>query len=153
MKLHELKVKAVKPAKRVGRGIGSGYGKTAGRGTKGQRARSGAKLGPTFEGGQNALVHRLPKLHGFRSKRPAVQLIFTDQLNQFAGSAKVGLAELKQAGLIRYTDRSVKLLQRGPLNQKLVVEIPAASQTATETVTKKGGRIVTPEPTTRPKAE
>ncbi len=85
MKYNELQTSKPKSARRLGRGISAGQGKTAGRGTKGQRSRTGSKRRPGFEGGQNPLMQRLPKLPGFRSIRPKSELVYTGQLNQFSG--------------------------------------------------------------------
>lgn len=139
MKLHELNLTPAKNRKRVGRGIAAGQGKTAGRGTKGQGARSGGNLRATFEGGQNALIYRLPKLRGFSSKRPSVQLIHTDQLNQFSGT--VTRRELLAAGLISKTNLPVRLVNRGELKKKLIIEVTGASKPATVAVAKAGGQV------------
>ena len=80
MKYNELQITANKDKKRVGRGIAAGQGKTAGRGTKGQRSRTGSGRKPGFEGGQNPLMQRLPKMRGFRSFRTAASNVYTDQL-------------------------------------------------------------------------
>ncbi len=81
MKFHELETTAHKSGRRVGRGIAAGRGKTAGRGTKGQKARTGSGRRPGFEGGQNPLMQRLPKLRGFRSNRVPAENVYTGQLN------------------------------------------------------------------------
>jgi large subunit ribosomal protein L15 len=80
MKYNELNLKANKAKTRVGRGIAAGKGKTAGRGTKGQGSRTGSSARPGFEGGQNPLMQRLPKLRGFKSHKTKHENIFTDQL-------------------------------------------------------------------------
>src|SRR6059058_4497877 len=84
MKFNDLQVKKNRAAKRVGRGISAGQGKTAGRGTKGQKARTGYSARPGFEGGQNPLMQRLPKLPGFRSHIAKAENVYTGQLDQFA---------------------------------------------------------------------
>src|SRR5687767_3074169 len=117
MKINQLSLKPARGTKRKGRGIGSGQGKTAGRGTKGQNARTGGGVRPGFEGGQNPLMHRIPKQRGFKSLGTKAQVIHTDQLNQF--SARVGLDELLAAGLISDSRLPVKLLKRGELTKKL----------------------------------
>lgn len=143
MKVHELKVQSRSNRKRVGRGIAGGQGKTAGRGTKGQGARAGANLRSTFEGGQTPLTARLPKLRGFKSKRPQAQLIHTDQLNKFKGS--VTLADLKSAGLIANPALPVRLVNRGEVKVKVSVEVTGASASATKAVAAAGGEIkITP---------
>src|SRR6185312_16607917 len=84
MKYNQLTAAHKSSPKRVGRGIAAGQGKTAGRGTKGQGARTGSSKKPGFEGGQNPLMQRLPKLHGFKSHKVAAENVFTDQLDALA---------------------------------------------------------------------
>ena len=97
MKYNELQPVRNKSPKRVGRGIAAGQGKTAGRGTKGQGSRTGSSKRPGFEGGQNPLMQRLPKLHGFTSKRVKAENVFTDQLNNLG--SKVDSQVLADEGL------------------------------------------------------
>jgi len=123
--------------KRVGRGIAAGQGKTAGRGTKGQGARTGSSRKPGFEGGSNPLMQRLPKLPGFKSKRIPAEVIFTGELDQFG--AKVTAVELADAGLISNAYVTVKLLVRGDVTKKHDVKLQHASATAVEAVQKAGG--------------
>src|SRR5260370_5435883 len=99
MKFNELQTPKRKVAKRVGRGIAAGQGKTAGRGTKGQMSRTGSSRRPGFEGGQNPLMQRLPKLPGFRSFAVKVEVVYTGQLDAFAGKT-VDANALAAAGLI-----------------------------------------------------
>src|SRR3990167_3629800 len=98
MKIHDLKALTKQSRKRVGRGISAGQGKTAGRGTKGQNARTGGGVRPGFEGGQNPFMHRVPKRRGFKSRAAKTEVIHTDQLNHFKGN--VTLDSLAKAGLI-----------------------------------------------------
>src|SRR5580658_5768570 len=98
MKYNNLTSTSSKSHKRVGRGIAAGQGKTAGRGTKGQGARTGFSKRPGFEGGQNPLMQRLPKLHGFRSHKVKPENIFTSQLNDLG--AKVDNQVLADKGLV-----------------------------------------------------
>src|ERR1700722_10711552 len=112
MKYHELLTNAPKTSKRLGRGIASGQGKTAGRGTKGQMSRTGSKRRPGFEGGQNPLMQRLPKLHGFRSLQAKAEVVFTSQLEPFAGKT-ITTDVLASAGLISSPYVRVKLLSKG----------------------------------------
>ncbi|HSX31376.1 MAG TPA: 50S ribosomal protein L15 [Candidatus Saccharimonadales bacterium] len=155
MKYNELQTAGHKSRKRVGRGIAAGQGKTAGRGTKGQGARTGFSKRPGFEGGQNPLMQRLPKLHGFRSFKVRAENVFTDQLDKLG--AKVTNETLAAAGLVSSSYASVKLLKRGDVTKKVTVELQAASQTAIEAVQKAGGDFkVTPRvmrPVTKKKAE
>jgi len=123
--------------KRVGRGIAAGQGKTAGRGTKGQGARTGSSRKPGFEGGSNPLMQRLPKLPGFKSKRIPAEVVYTGELDQFG--AKVTAVELADAGLISNAYVAVKLLVRGDVTKKHDVKLQHASATAVEAVQKAGG--------------
>lgn len=138
MKFNELNIKSKKQARRVGRGIAAGQGKTAGRGTKGQGARTGSKARPGFEGGQNPIMQRLPKLPGFRSYRVKSENVYTGDLEQFAGKT-VDTAVLAEAGLVSNPHVIVKLLRRGELKGKVTVQLQAASNTAVEAVEKAGG--------------
>jgi large subunit ribosomal protein L15 len=137
MKYNELSSLPAKSRKRVGRGIAAGQGKTAGRGTKGQGARTGSSKRPGFEGGQNPLMQRLPKLHGFRSHHVRAENVFTDQLNDLG--ATVDNAVLAEKGLVSSPYARVKLLKRGDITKKVNVSLQAASETAVEAVQKAGG--------------
>lgn len=138
MKFHELQTVKTKNSKRVGRGIAAGRGKTAGRGTKGQKARAGASKKPGFEGGQNPLMQRLPKLRGFRSFKATPETVYTGDLEVFANK-KVTTKELAEAGVISSPYVSVKLVVRGGLTKKVTVELQSASAAAIEAVEKAGG--------------
>lgn len=139
MKYHELNVVASKGRKRVGRGIGSGHGKTAGRGTKGQNARTGGGVRPGFEGGQNPLMKRLPKVRGFKPQTKPLSVVHTDQLNNFKANAKVDKQKLKEAGIIKRADQPVKLLMRGKIEKALTVSVEHASKTAVAAIEAAGG--------------
>jgi large subunit ribosomal protein L15 len=141
MKFHELKITKPKAGKRVGRGIAAGQGKTAGRGTKGQGARTGSKAKPGFAGGSNPLMQKLPKLPGFKSHKPKMENVFTNQLEQFAGKT-VDTALLASAALITSPYANVKLLQRGNLTKKVTVQVQNASAQAAAAVTEAGGSYV-----------
>jgi large subunit ribosomal protein L15 len=144
MKYHELSVAPRVNRKRVGRGIAAGQGKTAGRGTKGQKARTGSSKRPGFEGGQNPLLQRLPKLPGFRSSRTAPENVYTGQLQSHA--ATVTNLSLSQAGLVSNPHVRVKLLDKGELTQKLTVKLQAASAGAIKVIEKAGGTFsITPQ--------
>ena len=138
MKFNELNVKKNKQARRVGRGIAAGQGKTAGRGTKGYGARTGSKARPGFSGGQNPLMQQLPKLPGFRSYRAKAENVYTNDLEQFSGKT-VDTAVLADAGLISNAYVTVKLLKRGELTKKVTVQLQGASATAIEAVEAAGG--------------
>lgn len=150
MKFHELQVTRFNRSKRVGRGIAAGRGKTAGRGTKGQKARAGSSKKPGFEGGQNPLMQRLPKLRGFRSFRLAAETVYTGDLEAFANK-KVTTVELAEAGLISSPYVSVKLVVKGELTKKVTVELQGASVAAIEAVEKAGGSFKKVPRLARPK--
>ena len=156
MKYNELKTAKNKNAKRVGRGIAAGQGKTAGRGTKGQMSRTGSSKRPGFEGGQNPLMQRLPKLPGFKSKALKPEVVYTGQLDAFAG--KTADAEsLAAAGLISNPFVAVKVITRGEVTKKVTVKAVAISASALEAVQKAGGSfekvVRTARPASKKKAE
>jgi large subunit ribosomal protein L15 len=138
MKYNDLQVASRKSLKRVGRGIAAGQGKTAGRGTKGQNARTGSSKKPGFEGGQNPLMQRLPKLHGFRSYAVKNEVVYTGQLDQFAGKT-VTTSLLAEHGLISNPHVVVKLLVQGDVTKKVTVKLQSASTTAVKALEKAGG--------------
>jgi large subunit ribosomal protein L15 len=138
MKYNELNITPNKSKLRVGRGIAAGRGKTAGRGTKGQGSRTGSSARPGFEGGQNPLMQRLPKLRGFKSHKVKQDNVFTSDLEQFKGKV-VDNDALAQAGLVANAYTSVKLLKRGELNSKVSVKLQAASASALEAIEAAGG--------------
>ena len=126
--------------KRVGRGIGSGHGKTSGRGHTGQKSRSGSGIPPYFEGGQMPLVRRIPK-RGFRSQsKEEWQIINIEVLNRFAEGEEVNKELLQKAGLIKNAELPVKVLAQGKLDKKLIVKADAFSLSAKEKIEEKGGR-------------
>lgn len=138
MKFHELDLSKKKSINRVGRGISGGQGKTAGRGTKGQKSRTGKKLRAGFEGGQNPFMQRIPKLKGFKSKRIAAQVIYTENLSLVSGKA-IDNFSLFEAGLIADPYHFVKVITRGPVKKALNVSVQSASATAIEAIEKAGG--------------
>ena len=139
MKYNELTIEKHATTKRLGRGIASGKGKTAGRGTKGQGARQGARKRPGFEGGQNPLMQRLPKLPGFKSHHPKASVVYTDQLEQFGGKV-VDARLLAESGLIAHPYLTVKLLVgKSELTKKVTVKVQLASAGAVTVVEKAGG--------------
>ncbi|MEI7918392.1 MAG: 50S ribosomal protein L15 [Candidatus Saccharibacteria bacterium] len=140
-KYNELQVEANKNIKRVGRGIASGQGKTAGRGTKGQKARTGKKLRPTFAGGSGALARRTPKLKGFKSLRTPAQIVYLDHLNVFKGKTADNFS-LFNAGLISSPYQAVKVILRGELTETVKLHVSSASKSVKEAVTKAGGTFV-----------
>jgi large subunit ribosomal protein L15 len=137
MKYHELEAAKNKSAKRVGRGIAAGQGKTAGRGTKGQLSRTGSKRKPGFEGGQNPLMQRMPKLHGFKGFKPVAEVVYTGQLDKV--KTAVDAATLAEAGLVTSPYVKVKLIVKGEVAKKHDVKLQAASEAAIAAVQKAGG--------------
>lgn len=129
-----------KDAKRVGRGIGSGYGKTAGRGHKGQKARSGGSIRPGFEGGQMPLQKRLPKF-GFASRiaRTTAQIRLSE-LNAVEGDV-ADLAALKSADLVRDNVTRARVFLSGELSRAVTVKGLAVTKGAREAIEKAGGKV------------
>ncbi|MCQ2554440.1 MAG: 50S ribosomal protein L15 [Clostridia bacterium] len=143
MKLNELvaPVGATKAPRRKGRGIGSGTGKTAGRGTKGQNSRSGGGVRLGFEGGQMPLYRRLPK-RGFNNKWGVTyDVINVSDLNKFEKDTVVDLEALKAAGLVKQVKDGVKVLGDGELNVALTVKANKFSATAVSKIEKAGGKV------------
>ena len=141
MKLHELSPAAGSAVKsfRKGRGAGSGNGKTAGKGHKGQNARSGGGVKPGFEGGQLPLYRRLPK-RGFNNKFATVYTIVNvEDLNKFEDGAVVDMAALTACGMIRKENDGLKVLGRGELTKKLTVRANVFSASAKEKIEAVGG--------------
>ncbi len=138
MKYHELQVDPNKNKKRVGRGIAAGQGKTAGRGTKGQGARTGKKLGAMFQGGSGALVRRTPKARGFKSLRTPAQIVYLDHLNAFKGKT-VDNFTLFEEGYVSTPFHTVKVIARGELTVPVTLNVQAASKSVQEAVKKAGG--------------
>lgn len=127
--------------KRLGRGIGSNWGKTAGKGHKGQKARKGGGIAPGFEGGQMPIYRRLPK-RGFKNYfRKNVASVNVDELNRFDGSVSVTPEILLKAGLIPKNVDIVKLLGRGALDKGLSITVHKASESAKKAVEKAGGKL------------
>lgn len=150
MKYNELNVVKKKSAKRVGRGISAGGGKTAGRGTKGQNSRTGGGVRPGFEGGQNPLMQRLPKLRGFNPHRPKVENVYTGDLDQFANKTADNAA-VAAAGLVSSPYSRVKLVVNGEVTKKVTVKLQGASTTAAAAVKKAGGSFEAVAQVGRPK--
>ena len=142
MKLSELKPAAGSRQKsfRKGRGHGSGNGKTAGRGHKGQKARSGGGIRPGFEGGQMPLYRRLPK-RGFKCRNTKrIVAINVSLLNVFEDGAVVDIQALKSKGLVSNPRDGVKILGEGKIGKKLTVQVNAFSKTAEDKITEAGGK-------------
>ena len=142
MKLHELKpaVGATTAEKRLGRGTGSGLGKTSGKGHKGAKARSGGGKRPGFEGGQMPLTMRLPK-RGFTNKwRTEYAAINVDRLNIFEDDAVVTPVELIEMGIIKKIEDGIKIMGDGELTKKLTVQANKFTATAKEKIEAAGGK-------------
>ena len=142
MKLHELSPAAgsAKPAWRKGRGTGSGNGKTAGKGHKGQNARSGGGVRPGFEGGQLPLYRKLPK-RGFNNKFAKVySTINVSELNKFENGATVTLETLVNCGIISKENDGLKVLGNGELKKALTVEAKIFTASAKEKIEAVGGK-------------
>lgn len=138
MKYNELSVNRNDDRKRVGRGISGGQGKTAGRGTKGQKSRTGHhKLPAGFMGGQRAIMQAIPKMKGFKSIHAKAQVVYTDALNAVKG--KVDNFVLAEADLIADPFAKVKVISRGEITSKIELETQFASRTAIEAIKKAGG--------------
>ena len=142
MKLFELSPAdgSVKDVKRIGRGHGSGNGKTAGKGHKGQNARSGGGVRPGFEGGQMPMTRRIPK-RGFNNIfATKYSVVNVSDLDQFVDGTVVDADLLKASGLIKKTNDGVKILGNGELTKNLTVKAAAFSASAKEKIEKAGGK-------------
>ena len=143
MKLHELEknIGATHAKKRVGRGPGSGLGKTSGKGQKGQKARSGVSISPVFEGGQLPLYRRLPK-RGFTNAKFKTRYatINVEALNVFENGTVVTEALLKEKGLIKNQLDGVKVLGNGKLEKKLTIQVSKFSASALEKIKEAGSK-------------
>ena len=138
MKYNDLVVEKNTRPSRKGRGIAAGQGKTAGRGTKGQKARTGHRKMPAgFMGGQRAIMQAVPKLKGFKSFHAKAEVVYTDRLNDLSG--KVDNLKLAEAALISSPYVKVKVISRGELKSKIELETQFASKSAVEAIKKAGG--------------
>lgn len=142
MKLHDLKpaVGATTAPKRLGRGVGSGLGKTSGKGHQGAKARSGGGKGPGFEGGQIPLARRLPKRGFTNIFRTEYVAINVDRLEIFEDGMVVTPVELIQYGIIKNIQDGVKILGNGELTKKLTVQANKFSASAKEKIEAAGGK-------------
>lgn len=143
MRIHDLRPAegSRKKKKRIGRGPGSGHGKTACRGHKGQNARSGGGVSPGFEGGQMPLQRRLPKRGFTNIFRKEYSLINLRDLKGFEPNTTLDAEVLRKAGLIKGAKDGVKLLGHGEINIPLVIRVNRSSKSATEKVEAAGGRV------------
>ena len=143
MKLHELKPAfgSTTAPKRLGRGIGSGLGKTSGKGHKGAKARSGGGKRPGFEGGQLTLIRRLPKrgfTNNFRTEYVAINV---DRLEVFEDGQVVTPVELIEMGIIKKIEDGVKIMGNGELTKKLTVQAMKFTASAKEKIEAAGGKV------------
>jgi large subunit ribosomal protein L15 len=143
MKYNELNISTPARKSRVGRGIAAGQGKTAGRGTKGYGSRTGSTRKPGFEGGQNPLMKRLPKLRGFKSKHPKMELVYTGQLDTISGI--VDNFSVHEAKLVSSPYVRVKLVVKGDVTRKATIKLQGASKSAVLAVTAAGGSFAETE--------
>ncbi len=143
MRLHELKAPpgANKRTKRVGRGTGSGHGKTSTRGHKGQKARSGGGVRPGFEGGQMPLQRRLPKRGFTNIFKKEFAIVNVRDLNRFPDGTEVTPELLVESGLIKKIKDGVKILGEGDLERTLVVRAHKVSRQAADKIAARGGRV------------
>ena len=143
MNLHDLSPApgSRRKAKRLGQGIGSGTGKTAGKGNKGHKSRTGGGVRPGFEGGQMPLARRVPK-RGFNNARFAkeYQIVNLSSLEKLE-SGEFSVKELHEAGLVRSLSLPVKVLAKGDLSKPLTLKVNAASQSARQKVEAAGGKV------------
>ena len=147
MELNSLRYKVKFKKMRVGRGIGSGKGKTSGRGHKGQKSRSGVSI-KSFEGGQMPLYRRLPKRGFVPLKKKHIALINLDKLQNLYDSKKItnntiiNISELKKINLLRKNDTKIKVLGNGDLKFKLKLEVDFISKAAKKKIEDVGGSVV-----------
>ena len=142
MKLHELKpaIGSTTAPKRLGRGVGSGLGKTSGKGQKGAKARSGGGKGPGFEGGQMPLYRRIPKSGFTNIFAKEFATINLSELERFEDGTTVTVALLKQHGLVKQIKDGVKVLGGGELTKKLTVQVDRFTASAKEKIEALGGK-------------
>ncbi len=132
---------AKKNTKRLGRGSGSGQGMTAGRGTKGQKSRSGGGTPPWFEGGQMPLQRRIPKRGFTNIFKKQFSIINLDDLQKFPAGSEVGPLDFIGAGLLRKVRYGVKLLANGEISQPVTVRVHKASASAIQRIEAAGGKV------------
>ncbi|HAK42289.1 MAG TPA: 50S ribosomal protein L15 [Clostridium sp.] len=143
MRLHELRPAegAKKSPKRIGRGTGSGWGKTAGKGQKGQNSRSGGGVRPGFEGGQMPLYRRLPKRGFTNIFAKEYTCINVDRLNIFEDGTVVTPELLREAGMAKRVNDGIKILGNGNIEKKLTVKANKISKAAAEKIEAAGGKV------------
>lgn len=133
---------ARRKGRRIGRGFGSGRGRTAGKGTKGQKARSGYKVRSGFEGGQLALIKRLPEKRGFTNIfRTEYEIVKVGRLNLFEAQSEVTPQRLVEERLVKSLKRPIKILGDGQLQKPLIVRANKFTETARRKIETAGGRV------------
>lgn len=141
MKYGQLNLRRETKARRKGRGIAAGQGKTAGRGTKGQGSRKSGNVRVGFEGGQMPLYMRLPHLRGFRGIKAKTETVTTGEINQIK-TASVDAVAVYDAGFIASPHNRLKLVVKGDITAKKDVKLPAASAEAIKMIEKAGGKFI-----------
>ncbi len=143
MKLHELSPAkgSYQARKRLGRGVASGQGKTAGRGTKGQGSRSGGGVRPGYEGGQMPIHRRLPKRGFTNIFKKQIAIINVQDLNRFESGSQIDDIALVQQGLVKGRYDAIKLLGKGEIDRPVQIKVNAASKSAQEKITAAGGTV------------
>jgi large subunit ribosomal protein L15 len=146
MQLNELKPApgSRRQRKRLGRGVGSGNGKTAGRGTKGNKSRSGGGVRPGYEGGQMPIHRRLPKRGFTNIFKKVIAVVNVGDLNGFESGQTVDEAILRQSGLVKGRCDAIKLLANGDIDRPLTVRLDLASAAAKEKIEAAGGTVAVP---------
>lgn len=143
MELHQLEKVVQKKSKRLGRGVGSGKGKTAGRGTKGQKSRSGYNLPRRFEGGQMPLIQRVGKLKGFRSRHPKAQIVKISQIEaKFKEGQRVDIKSLLEKDLIKTKDLPIKILADKKIQKTFIWRQVKLSQKILKVKNEKEAKVV-----------
>jgi large subunit ribosomal protein L15 len=158
LKLHEIEPASGsrKNRKRVGRGLGSGHGKTSGRGQKGQGARTSVNLPKMFEGGQTKLSMRIPKLRGFNNRwKKTFSVVNLSRLNRFEEGAQVTPEKLLEVGVLKDVGAGLKVLGSGDLNRRLIVRAHRFSEEARKKIEASGGtvEVIPVPPPIRPKTK
>ncbi|MFZ3130003.1 MAG: 50S ribosomal protein L15 [Desulfosporosinus sp.] len=143
MKLHELKPAegSAHALKRLGRGVGSGHGKTSGKGHKGQNSRAGGGVRPGFEGGQNTLYRRMPKRGFHNISRKNIVALNVRDLERFENDTVVTIESLLESGLIKAVKDGVKILATGELTKALTIRIDKVSPAAARKIVAAGGKV------------
>ena len=143
MKLHELKPAegSTHAPKRLGRGVGSGHGKTSGKGHKGQNSRAGGGVRPGFEGGQNPLFRRMPKRGFSNISRKNIVALNVRDLERFEDGFVVTIESLLESGLIKAVKDGVKILATGELTKALTIRIDKVSPAAAKKIIAAGGKV------------